>query len=79
MRLLWESLFIGISTSFETIIFSLTPSSPLTSPIITLIVGPEQRVFAAHEDVLSSCPYFCASMRNQLLKDGTKRVDLPDE
>ncbi|RJE20771.1 hypothetical protein PHISCL_06890 [Aspergillus sclerotialis] len=51
----------------------------LTSPIITLIVGPEQRVFAAHEDVLSSCPYFCAAMRNQFLKDGTKRVDLPDE
>ena len=53
--------------------------SPLTSPIITLTVGPQQRVFAAHEDVLSTCPYFCAAMRTQFLKDGTKRVDLPDE
>lgn len=48
--------------------------SPLTSPIITLIVGREERVFAAHEDVLSRSPFFCASLREHFL-----RVDLPDE
>jgi hypothetical protein len=30
--------------------------SPLTSPITTMIVGRDQRLFAAHEDVLSASP-----------------------
>jgi hypothetical protein len=51
----------------------------LTSPIVTLVVGHDQRLFAAHEDVLSLSPYFCAVLRDQFLDGSTKQVDLPDE
>jgi len=53
--------------------------STLTSPIITLIVGPEQRLFAAHEDVLCLSPFFQAACRGQFLEAHTKRINLPDE
>ncbi|SLM37953.1 BTB/POZ-like [Lasallia pustulata] len=53
--------------------------STLTSPIITLCVGPEQRLFAAHEDVLSSSPFFAAISRGQFLESTVKRVNLPEE
>ncbi|KAL9014616.1 MAG: hypothetical protein Q9180_008935, partial [Flavoplaca navasiana] len=51
----------------------------LTSPIITICVGPEQRLFAAHEDVLSHSPFFAAICRGQFLETATKRVNLPEE
>ena len=54
-------------------------SSTLTSPIITLIVGRDQRVFAAHEDVLSLSPFFTAALKGQFFESGSKRVELPDE
>lgn len=54
-------------------------ANPLTSPIITMVVGSEQRLFAAHEDVLSLSPYLDAILKEQSLQDGTKRVELPDE
>ncbi|KAJ5625746.1 hypothetical protein N7510_002055 [Penicillium lagena] len=54
-------------------------ANPLTSPIITMVVGSEQRLFAAHEDVLSLSPYLDAILKEQPLQDGTKRVELPDE
>ncbi|KAL1981277.1 hypothetical protein VTN96DRAFT_2823 [Rasamsonia emersonii] len=53
--------------------------SPLTSPIVTLVVGHERRLFAAHEDVLSRSPFFEAALKGQFLEAGTKQVDLPDE
>ena len=53
--------------------------STLTSPIITLCVGPEQRLFAAHEDVLSTSPFFAAICRGQFLESASKRVNLPEE
>ncbi|KAI9832009.1 MAG: hypothetical protein M1819_004553 [Sarea resinae] len=53
--------------------------STLTSPIITLVIGREQRLFAAHEDVLSLSPFFKAACRGQFLEANTRRVDLPDE
>jgi len=53
--------------------------STLTSPIITLCVGPEQRLFAAHEDVLSTSPFFSACCRGQFLESHAKRIDLPEE
>jgi len=53
--------------------------SPLTSPIITLVVGHEKRLFAAHEDVLSRSPFFAAALKGQFLEASTKQVDLPDE
>jgi len=53
--------------------------SSLTSPIITLVIGKEQRLFAAHEDVLSLSPFFQAACRGQFLEANTRRIDLPDE
>jgi len=54
-------------------------ASTLTSPIVTLVVGDEQRLFAAHEDVLCHSPYFAAALRGKFLDGGSKRVELPDE
>ncbi|KAJ5121887.1 hypothetical protein N7526_008824 [Penicillium atrosanguineum] len=42
-----------------------TPS-PSTSPIVTLRVGPEKRLFAAHEAILSASPF---SQQNAKRKD----------
>lgn len=53
--------------------------SNLTSAIITLSVGPSQRLFAAHEDVLCHSPYFAHLCRQQYFETSTKRIDLPDE
>jgi len=53
--------------------------STLTSPIITLVVGRDQRLFAAHEDVLSQSPYLATILQGHWLEDGAKRVSLPDE
>ncbi|MCJ1485609.1 hypothetical protein MMC06_005784 [Schaereria dolodes] len=63
---------------------SRKPDSPpagstLTSAIVTLCVGPEQRLFAAHEDVLSTSPFFAAICRGQFLESSSKRVNLPEE
>jgi len=53
--------------------------STLTSPIITLTVGREGRLFAAHEDVLCLSPFFAAACRGQFLEAESKRINLPDE
>ncbi|MCJ1480582.1 hypothetical protein MMC06_000737 [Schaereria dolodes] len=53
--------------------------STLTSPIVTLIVGRDQRLFAAHEDVLSISPFFTAALKGQFFESSSKRVELPDE
>jgi len=63
---------------------SFEQSSPpvgntLTSPIITLAVGREGRLFAAHEDVLSISPFFATICRGQFLNAQSKRIHLPDE
>ncbi|KLJ12749.1 hypothetical protein EMPG_12256 [Blastomyces silverae] len=60
------------------------PESPpagtnLTSAIITLCVGPDQRLFAAHEDVLCISPFFATCCRGQFLESHGKRINLPDE
>lgn len=57
----------------------LSSLSTLTSPIITLVVGRDQRLFAAHEDVLSLSPFFSAALKDQFYESASKRVDLPDE
>lgn len=48
------------------------------SPIVTLVVGPEQRIFAAHEDILCKSPFFGTVLRKQYMESG-KRMALPDE
>ncbi|KAF2758710.1 hypothetical protein EJ05DRAFT_485805 [Pseudovirgaria hyperparasitica] len=55
----------------------VTPN--LTSAIITLCVGREQRLFAAHEDVLCHSPFFQAACRGQFFESSSKRIDLPDD
>jgi hypothetical protein len=54
-------------------------SSTLTSSIITLVVGRDQRLFAAHEDVLCISPFFQAACRGQFMEAASKRISLPDE
>ncbi|KAF4343351.1 hypothetical protein FBEOM_2649 [Fusarium beomiforme] len=49
------------------------------SPIVTLVVGGEQRLFAAHEDVLSTSPFFNNALRNGYMDVASKRISLPDE
>lgn len=44
-----------------------------------MVVGQDQRLFAAHEDVLSVSPYFGAALKEQFLKDGAKQLALPEE
>jgi hypothetical protein len=44
-----------------------------------MVVGSEQRLFAAHEDVLSLSPYLNAILKDESLQNGTKQVELPDE
>jgi hypothetical protein len=53
-------------------------SPSLTSAIITLVVGQEQRLFAAHEDVLCHSPYFATTLTGNFL-DASRRLALPDE
>ncbi|KAK0295419.1 hypothetical protein LTS00_006050 [Friedmanniomyces endolithicus] len=57
-----------------------SPASPnLNSAIVTICVGPAQRLFAAHEDVLSKAPYFAQACRAQFFEASGKRIDLPNE
>jgi hypothetical protein len=44
-----------------------------------MVVGRDQRLFAAHEDVLSQSPFFAAALQDNWLDGGTKKVTLPDE
>jgi len=53
--------------------------STLTSPIVTMVVGRDRRLFAAHEDVLSLSPFFAAALKTQFLDDSAKQVALPEE
>ncbi|OLN81767.1 hypothetical protein CCHL11_06900 [Colletotrichum chlorophyti] len=54
----------------------------LTSAIVTLVVGAEQRLFAAHEDVLCASPFFQNALRGGYSLEGAaaaRRIALPDE
>ncbi|KAF3762274.1 hypothetical protein M406DRAFT_347429 [Cryphonectria parasitica EP155] len=59
-----------------------TASSPTAasgiSPIVTLVIGPEQRIFAAHDDVLTRAPYFVNVLKYSA-ESSTKRIALPEE
>ncbi|GME23518.1 putative btb poz-like protein [Neofusicoccum parvum] len=55
-------------------------SPKLTSAIITMVIGRDQRLFAAHEDVLCHSPFFQAALRGQFFDESpNKRIVLPDE
>ncbi|KAI8962969.1 hypothetical protein F5Y11DRAFT_320972 [Daldinia sp. FL1419] len=51
----------------------------LNSPIVTLMIGREARLFAAHEEVLCQSPFFERACRDQYLEAQSKRISLPDE
>ncbi|KAL4897284.1 hypothetical protein BDV59DRAFT_198684 [Aspergillus ambiguus] len=56
------------------------PATPIMSPIVTLVVGSDQRLFVAHEDVLSCSPFFATILQEQMVEDNmNKAVVLPDE
>ncbi|KJZ77535.1 hypothetical protein HIM_03259 [Hirsutella minnesotensis 3608] len=54
-------------------------SNDSASGIVTLVVGPEQRLFAAHENVLCTSVYFLNALRSAYSDSTTKRISLPDE
>ncbi|KAK4150786.1 hypothetical protein C8A00DRAFT_36613 [Chaetomidium leptoderma] len=49
------------------------------SPIVTLVVGQEARLFAAHEDVLCQAPFFEKVLRSTYFDAQNRRISLPDE
>lgn len=57
-------------------------TSAAPSAIVTLTVGREGRLFAAHEDVLRQSPYFeavCQSLGVAKIDAQSRRISLPDE
>jgi len=54
-------------------------SPNLTSAIITLVVGQDQRLFAAHQDVLSHSPMLAAACQDMFFEANSRRINLPDE
>jgi len=57
---------------------SCSPS--LNSAIITITVGKDKRLFAAHEEVLSRSPVLADACRAQFFEpSGERRIELPDE
>jgi len=57
----------------------ISTSSNAISAIVTLVIGQEQRIFAAHENVLSLSPFFQSVLQNQMMDSQTKKISLPDE
>lgn len=62
-------------------VLSHAENPSLTSAIVTIVVGMDQRLFAAHEDVLSHSPFFASVLREQVFESAasTRRIDLPGE
>lgn len=60
-------------------VLTIETLSSLTSSIITLTVGRDQRLFAAHEEILCLSPFFASACRSQFLQAHAKRIALPDE
>ncbi|KAI0474086.1 hypothetical protein GGR56DRAFT_564162 [Xylariaceae sp. FL0804] len=68
---------------------TMSPDSNMTTSIVTLVLGRDQRIFAAHEDVLSASPWFQQVLASQPSSGGmggggtgggpNKRVHLPDD
>ncbi|KAI2605547.1 hypothetical protein GGR54DRAFT_445659 [Hypoxylon sp. NC1633] len=59
---------------------ALSPTGTLTPSIVTLVIGKDQRIFAAHEDVLCASPWFQQTLSGQYMdSQNSKRIHLPDE
>ncbi|KAE8147498.1 hypothetical protein BDV25DRAFT_160218 [Aspergillus avenaceus] len=56
------------------------PASPVLSPIVTLIVGRDERLFVAHEDILCHSRYFQSILRDGFVEGSmNKSVTLLEE
>jgi hypothetical protein len=44
-----------------------------------MVVGRDQRLFAAHEDVLCRSPFFHSILKGQFFETGAKKVKMTDE
>jgi hypothetical protein len=53
--------------------------TPAPSPIVTLTVGADGRLFAAHEDILRQSPFFDSVCRGGFFDPQSRRIALPDE
>ncbi|KAF1347749.1 hypothetical protein BDV97DRAFT_355938 [Delphinella strobiligena] len=83
----WVSDFKPFSTFHLNAAPPISPS--LHSAIVTISVGPSQRLFAAHEEVLTQSPYFAELLRKQYFMhppnsptyagSNAKRIGLPDQ
>lgn len=51
----------------------------MSTSIVTLVVGSDQRLFAAHEDVLCSSSFFNNALRNTCMDPAAKKIALADE
>ncbi|KAI0377666.1 hypothetical protein F5Y04DRAFT_174854 [Hypomontagnella monticulosa] len=59
---------------------ALSPTGSLTPSIVTLVIGKDQRIFAAHEDVLCASPWFQQALSGQYMdSQNSKRLHLPEE
>ncbi|KAK3400321.1 hypothetical protein B0T20DRAFT_391846 [Sordaria brevicollis] len=55
------------------------PAAITPSPIVTIMVGPDGRLFAAHENILCQSPLFERMLRGKYLNAQSKRMLLEDE
>jgi len=68
---------VGSSKAHDAANANLAPS-----PIVTLTIGREGRLFAAHEDVLLQSPFFEQALKGGYLEQSytqSRRIALPDE
>lgn len=54
-------------------------AAPPTSAVVTICVGKDQRLFAAHEEILSRSSFFEQAIRELFFSVNAKRIDLYDE
>ena len=67
------------AASLESSTDQSSANSTLTSAIITICVGTEQRLFAGHEEILARSPYFRTACKGQFFESNSRRINLPDE
>jgi hypothetical protein len=58
---------------------NVKPPPLAPSPIVTMTIGREGRLFAAHEDVLRQAPFFERILRTGYFDAQSKRISLPEE
>lgn len=51
----------------------------MNSAIITIVVGKDERLFAAHQDVLCRSPFFAEACKENYLTQSGRRICLTDE